>query len=375
MAKVLILGGGFGGVIAAESLAKKLGVEHEITLVSRSRKFIFYPALVRLAFGQCTPDDVSFDLREAMLERRVRFVEGEVARINPSEQHVTFAHGDVVGDMPYDFLVVALGRRLATERVPGFFEHAHHLLSLDAARKFGNALQNFHRGRIVIGHCDGARLPVPLFETAFALARLLEEKGERDGYEIIVASNETPDEMFGGSSVSTALTPALDEHGIKVRSDFIIKEVTPSSLIDVGGNELDCDLRMLIPPFRGPGAALGLGITDEEDYLLVDRHMRVPGVEHVYAAGDCASFPGPKLGHMAARQAEVAADNLAAEIAGRAPAAVYDHEMMLVIDIGNSDSVFLHKDLWTTKPADIHKSRFWGWAKHKQEAYWKAKHA
>ena len=45
MAKVLILGGGFGGVIAAEALAKKLGNKHEITLVSRSRKFVFYPAL------------------------------------------------------------------------------------------------------------------------------------------------------------------------------------------------------------------------------------------------------------------------------------------------------------------------------------------
>lgn len=55
MAKVLIAGGGFAGVVAAESLAKKLGNEHEITLVSRSRKFLFYPALVRLAFGQCEP--------------------------------------------------------------------------------------------------------------------------------------------------------------------------------------------------------------------------------------------------------------------------------------------------------------------------------
>jgi NADH dehydrogenase FAD-containing subunit len=375
MARILILGGGFAGITAAESLAKKLGDKHEITLVSRSRKFIFYPALVRLAFGQCNPEDISFDLREAMLERRVRFVEGEVARINPRERHVTFAHGDVVGEMPYDFLVVALGRRLATERVTGFFEYAHHLLSLNAARKFGQALQNFHRGRVVIGHCAGARLPVPLFESAFALSRLLKERGNRESCQITIAANQTPDEMFGGSRISAALNPALESYGIKVLSDFVINQVTPNSVIAADGRKLDCDLRMLIPPFRGPGAALGLGITDEEDYLLVDRRMRVPDIEHVYAAGDCASFPGPKLGHMATGQAEVAADNLAAEIAGRAPAALYDHEMMLVIDIGNSDSVFLHKDLWTGEPADIHKSRFWGWAKHKQEDYWKAKHA
>ena len=114
MSKILILGGGFGGVIAAETLAKKLGDQHELTLVSRNRKFIFYPALVRLAFGQCAPEDITFDLRESMRERRVQFVAGEVARINLRERHVTFSHGDLTGEMPYDFLVVALGRRLAT---------------------------------------------------------------------------------------------------------------------------------------------------------------------------------------------------------------------------------------------------------------------
>src|SRR5881396_1361720 len=144
MVRVLIVGGGFGGVVAAESLAKKLGNEHEITLVSRSRNFLFYPALVRFAFGYYQTEDISFNLREALLDRRIRFVEGEIARINPHERSVTFAHGDLVGEMPYDFLVLAVGRRLATERVTGFFEHANHLLGVDAAKKFGDAVRSFH---------------------------------------------------------------------------------------------------------------------------------------------------------------------------------------------------------------------------------------
>src|SRR6266496_6358423 len=97
MARVLIVGGGFGGVVAAESLAKKLGRDHEITLVSRSRKFLFYPALVRFAFGRYQVEDISFDLREALLDRRIRFVEGEIARINPHKRHVTFSRGDLIG--------------------------------------------------------------------------------------------------------------------------------------------------------------------------------------------------------------------------------------------------------------------------------------
>jgi sulfide:quinone oxidoreductase len=375
MAKILIVGGGFGGVVAAESLAKKLGDEHEITLVSRSRKFLFFPALVRLAFGQCEKDEIVLDIREAMFDRKVRFVEGEVARIYPTERHVTFAWGDVVGEMPYDFLVLALGRRLRTELVAGFFEHAHHLLRLDSAREFGIAARRFDQGHAVIGYCPGARLPVPVFETAFALSRLLEERGKRDSCKITVVSSETPDEMFGGIPMSEALNGALKSHRIELVSDFAITEVTPNSIIANDGRTLNYDLNMLIPPFGGTGALVGTGITDAEGYVRVDTRMRVEGIERVYAAGDCVNFNGPKMGHMAVRQGEVAAENLAAEIQGRARTVKYDHEMMLVIDAGGNESIYVHKDLWSNEEANIQHSRFWAWAKRKQELYWKAKHA
>ena len=89
MAKVLILGGGFAGVVAAERLAEQLGDEHQITLVSRSRQFVFYPALVRLAFGKSELADVSFDLRKTLLNRRINFIEASCstafqAAINPA---------------------------------------------------------------------------------------------------------------------------------------------------------------------------------------------------------------------------------------------------------------------------------------------------
>src|SRR6185295_13969159 len=186
MAKILIAGGGFAGVVAAESLARQLAKEHQITLVSRSSKFIFYPELVRLAFGKCTPEDISFDLREAMLDRRVRFIEAEVARIKPESRRVVLHHGEVEGELPYDYLIFALGRRLATERITGFYEHANNLLNVDKAFKFGKAVSQFHQGRAVIGQCPGARLPIPVYETAFALSRLLDERGERERVKITV---------------------------------------------------------------------------------------------------------------------------------------------------------------------------------------------
>lgn len=374
MAKVLIAGGGFAGVVAAEALAQTLDDKHELTLVSHNHKFLFYPALVRLAFGSNEPDDVSFDIREAMKDRRIRFIEGEVARIHPSEHQVTFARGDFVGNMPYDFLVLALGRRLQTERVPGFFEHAHHLLDIREAKKFGEAVQRFHRGRAVIGSCPGARLPVPVFETALALTSVLEKRGERDQCTITIVTSETSDQMFGGIAISQALKNALEAHHIELVTDFAISRVTSNSVIANDGRILNYDLNMLIPPFGGPGALVGTGVTDTEGYVRVYHNMRVANAEGVYAAGDCVSFTGPKMGHMAVRQAEVAATNIVAELEGRSVSATYDHELMLIIDAGG-ESIFVHKDLWGDDKAQVMQSRFWAWAKGLQELYWKAKHA
>ena len=374
MANILIVGGGFGGVVAAESLAKQMGTEHQITLVSRSSKFIFYPELVRLAFGKCEPEDISFDLREAMLDRRVRFIEGEVARIKPSSREVVLAHGDVTGELPYDYLILAPGRRLATEQITGFFEHSHNLLTVAGALKFGAALREFHEGRVVIGECPGARLPAPVYETAFALARRLEELGERDRVRITIVSPDAADLDFN-PDFANALRTSFDRHQIEYLPDFPIYTVTPEAVITSHGHAINYNLVMLVPPFRGPAPVTGLGITDEEGYIGVDWAMRVPGVERMYAVGDCVDFVGPKMGHMAVHQAEVAAANVALEVEGLNPLSTYNHEMMMVIDAGGEDTIYLHQDLWAREPGNVRQGRFWSWAKRVHDRYWMARHS
>ena len=374
MAKVLVLGGGFGGVVAAERLAEQLGDEHQITLVSRSRQFVFYPALVKLAFGKCETKDVSFDLRHAMLGRRVNFIEAEVARIDPLERKVAIAHGEVEGNLPYDYLVFALGRRLATERISGFYEHAHHLLNLDKAIKFGKALANFHEGRAVIGQCAGTRLPVPVYETALALARLLEERGERDRVRITVVSPNELGAEFEDADAAGALKKTFADRQIEFVSNFPVEIVTHNTVATRSGQSIDHDLLMLLPPFQGSSAAAYAGITNAEGYINVDPTMRVTGQDRIYAAGDCVNLAGPKMGHMATRQANVAARNLAAEIDGRAPIARYVHELKLVIDEAGSDNIYVHKDIENQGPATIRRGRFWSLAKRAQKELWEFSH-
>jgi sulfide:quinone oxidoreductase len=303
MARILILGGGFGGVVAAESLVRQLSDEHQITLIARSRQFVFYPALVRLAFGKCEPDDVSFDLRHSMLDRRINFIEGEIARLDLEQRKVTISHGELEGSVPYDYLIFALGRRLASEEVTGFFEHSHHVLSLDGALKFGEALRNFRGGKVVIGQCPGARLPVPVYETAFAISNLLKANEDLQTPKMTVVGPGTIDSEFGDPKVSLILSRALDRNGIEHLANFPIHRVEPGQIVTSDGSRQASNLLMLIPPFRGAPAASRLGITSENGYINVDGKMRVIGVDRMYAVGDCVNFSGPKMGHMAVRQA------------------------------------------------------------------------
>ena len=103
--------------------------------------------------------------------------------------------------------------------------------------------------------------------------------------------------------------------------------------------------------------------------------MRVTGHEGIYAAGDCVNFEGPKMGHMAVRQAEVAAANLAAEIDGHEPVSHYFHEMKFVIDEAGSDSIYVHKDIWKGGPAIVKQGRLWSWAKRAHGGLWQLSHA
>jgi sulfide:quinone oxidoreductase len=374
MANILVLGGGFAGVVAAESLAQRLGPEHQITLVSRHREFTFFPSLVRLAFGHIKLEDVFFDLVHTMRSQRIVLTQAEVADYDPDKRFVVVRRGRLEWRIAHDYLVFALGRRLAAERVPGFFKYAHHLLTVDAALRFGEAIKGFHGGHAVIGYCQDARLAVPVYETAFALDRLLRARGERDRARITIVSPEKLGGLVGGDAIAPALREALDERGIEFAPDFSVNRVTEKEVWAGDAQRMDYDLLMLIPPFQGPTEARHTGITDPNDYIRVDNWMRVHLADRMYAAGDSVNFPGPKMGHMAVLQGGVAATNLAAEIEGRKPEASYDHELMLVIDEGGGDSIYLHRKLWDEEGADLRRGRFWSWAKRAHTRYWTRLH-
>ena len=362
MANILILGGGFGGLIAAERLAAAaFDAEHQITLVSPQRKFTFYPALVQTAFGACQPEDISFDLAAKLKDLNIDFIEGKALGINGERRRAKITGRDFDGGIYYDYLVIASGRRLATEKVPGFFEYANHLLGTGAALKFGEAVRDFRGGTIVVGMCPGARLPVPACETAFALARKFETEMRDGKIRIKLVFPESLEAAFGSAKLRAELEAACKRHGINLLYDVPVCEITPDEIISSKGHKIKHDLLMLVPPFEGQTIVVDDKINDAEGYIRVNGKMQVYGLENAYAVGDIVAFSGPKFAHMAVRQARVAADNIWSEIKGREPNAEYYHEINAIIDEGGADSIHLHYGIWDDKTFALQKGNFWGW--------------
>lgn len=374
MAKILILGGGFAGLVAAERLAAELDSTHQITLVAPNHKFTFYPALVQYAFGTCDAEDIQFDLAAKLIEIGVQFVQGELIRVNSESRTAEVTGEDFDGKIHYDYLLVAVGRRLATEKVPGFFEHAQHLLGVKAAQKFGELVRNFQAGTIIVGMCPDGRLPVPVCETAFALARKFEDEMLDGTVKIKVIFPESVEAAFGGANLHKELETAFKKHGINVLYDVPIREISFNEVVSRYKHRINCDLLMLVPPFRGNAALRDLGASDDEDFIKVDGSMRVHGQEQTYAAGDIVAFSGPKFAHMAVRQAQIAAENIISEIEGREPFEQYYHEIAAVIDTGGADSIYLHYGIWDDSLYRLKKGRFWSWAKEAHDRFWRAKH-
>jgi sulfide:quinone oxidoreductase len=134
---------------------------------------------------------------------------------------------------------------------------------------------------------------------------------------------------------------------------------------------------MLVPPFQGQVivSRLGREAADESGYARVNGKMQLHEFERTYAVGDIVAFSGPKLAHMAVRQARVAADNILAEIKGEEPAAEYYHEINTIIDAGGADSIHLHYGIWDDRAFSVRKGAFWSWAKNVHDRFWRARHS
>jgi sulfide:quinone oxidoreductase len=181
--RIIVLGGGTGGTLAANRLRKLLDRDAaEITVIDSDDEHLYQPGLLFVPFGKARAGSLTRP-RHRQLRSGVTFRQSAVERVDLDKDEVVLADGTPVG---YDVLVVATGARLAPEETegltgPGWMEKVFTFYALDGAVALKGALSRFTGGRVAVAVVDmPVKCPVAPLEFCFLADSYFRERGIRD---------------------------------------------------------------------------------------------------------------------------------------------------------------------------------------------------
>ena len=312
--KIVILGGGCGGVVAATHLGRKLGADHDVILIDRRADHLFMPAFLFIMIGERQPRDISRNLK--LLEKRhVKVIQSEIFGIDPARQEVLLQHEKV----NYDYLIVSLGLQTRPDLVPGFAESSQHPWEIDSAVRLRESLESFRGGRVVVGVPLGPyRCPPAPYEAQWMLDGYFRLKGIRERVEIEYFTREAEPTGEAHDPVVWMDTESK-RRGIKQNYEFVVRSIDPQRKVVQGlyDYRISYDLLVMVPPHRPAQVLLDSGLADAETGIRVDYDTLRTKWDNVFAIGDCADMPASKAGGVAHQEADVLAHNLAVEITGK----------------------------------------------------------
>jgi sulfide:quinone oxidoreductase len=312
--RIVILGGGSGGVVAATHLGRKLGDRHDVILIDKRPEHLFMPAFLLVMVGQRQSGDVTRSLK--LLERRnVTFIQSEVLGIDPYRREVNLQNQAV----NYDYLIVCLGLQTRPDLVPGFAEASVHPWELEGAVKLREKLAAFSGGRVVVGVPLGPyRCPPAPYETQWMLDDYFRRKGIRERVQIDFFTRD-PEPAGERRTPVVWMDAESRRRNIKQYYEFVVRSVDPEAKTVSGlyGYKIPYDLLVMVPPHRPAQVLLDCGLAETENGVRVDYETLKTKWDNVYAIGDCADLPASKAGGVAHQEADVVANNVAVEITGK----------------------------------------------------------
>lgn len=374
---VLVLGGGVGGIAAANRLRRRLPSAHRVVLVDQARDHLFQPSLLWLAVGARQLHAIQRPL-ERLLRRGVEIQLGTVERIDPSHRTVHVGGRELAGDA----LIIALGADLAPETVPGLAESGHNLYTASGATAFREALTSMESGRIVVLTATPAyKCPAAPYEAAMLVECVFRRRGIRDRVRLDVYAAEPGPMGVTGPAVSGAVRAMVESRGIAYHPDHQVTAVDPAArlIAFTKGATAAFDLLLYVPPHRAPAALRGTGVLGDNGWVAADRHTFETAFPGVFAVGDVVGIPLlmgkplPKAGVFARAQAEVVAENIANAWTGNPVRRRFDGTGACFVEVGDGRAGFGAGNFYAEPTPDIRlhaPAPWWHWSKVLYERLW-----
>lgn len=341
MKRVLILGGGFGGIATARRLKERLDPNDEVILVDRRDYFMVGFRKTWALVGESTLEVGQRPL-ESLTGLGIRVLRDEITRIDPEKRSATLGGDQIVSA---DALVVALGAELAPQAVPGFQQYAFNVYDPNEIPRAAQALKEFQGGKVVLGIFGAPyKCPPAPYEMALLIHDSLTSRGVPANVEVF--SPQPMSLPILGSVGCDLIESRLADKGITFLPNHKANAVEPGEVV-FANERRAFDLLLGVPPHRPPAVVRDSSLVGDSGWVSVHprtMETRFPGV---YAIGDVIQIglangkPLPKAGVFAEAMGETVADRIAATFAGQEPDATFKGEGGCYLEVGSGQAMMV----------------------------------
>ena len=366
---VAILGGGVGGLVAANRLRRLLPREHRVVLVDRNVWHSFAPAFTSVMLGRKVSEQISRDLRR--LERKgIEFIPAEISGIDLPRKTVHLSGKELT----FDYLVLAMGAQYSAGDIAGLGT-AYTYYTLEGAEALREEIAALKSGRIAIV-VPGVpyKCPAAPYEGALLLDHYYRRARLRSGIEIHLFSPEPAPLPVAGQVVGQAVTEMLAGREVGFSPNSRLQSVDPAAkkLAFEDGSAAPYDLLIGVPLHEVPTVVREAGLAEPGGWVKVDRDTLATGFEGVYAVGDMTAISLasgkmlPKAGVFAHGEAEVVARNIAAEISDGQTRWAFGGEGACFLETGFGRAAYVKGNFFSEPEPELQMrppGRLWRWVK------------
>ncbi|HLC09745.1 MAG TPA: FAD/NAD(P)-binding oxidoreductase [Nitrosopumilaceae archaeon] len=347
-ANILILGGGFGGLAAANELRQSLPLDFKITVIDK--KDYFMMDLVKLWILNGTRE-FEFSKRplQPITKKGIDFINDEIVKIDPKNKTVATRSKE----LSYDYLIISLGVDLAPEQIPGLSEHGLILYETKDVPKIRDVIKKMKSGKIVMAIMGMPyKCPPAPYEAALLIKSMLKDSGTNESVQIDFYSPTPITLPAAGPQVSEELLQLLKSNDINFHGSHKTISVVANTL-KFENSETGFDLLIAIPPHKAPTVVVESGFAQQGKFIRVDRSCKT-SFENVYAIGDVNEImvtdkiAVPKAGIFAEGEGVTVAKNIVSQIKREQEKAVFDGKGGCFVEVGKKIAGYLEVDMFAS---------------------------